>query len=350
MTYDASNDHRLDLRNRGFLSAVGEPMLSQQHDVASREEAMAVATTPEALAIEEAMAAMLEPLDNEAVAPSAGLRIEQQSIASAPDGNRINLQIIRPDNDETLPCVYYIHGGAMMVLSCFAPNYRAWGKMLAHQGLCVVMVDFRNSLRPSSVEEVAPYPAGLNDCVSGFLWTHEHAKALNIDPEKIIVAGESGGGNLAIATTMRLNAIGENHRQLGLYALCPYILGRWPSEAHPSTTENNGVLIDISNNHATMAYGIEAYDAKDPMAWPSFATVEDVKDFPPSMISVNECDPLRDEGVAFYRLLNEAGVKAQCRQVMGSVHANELFGALLPDMARTTARDIKGWIEEASLS
>lgn len=99
-----------------------------------------------------------------------------------------------------------------------------------------------------------------------------------------------------------------------------------------------------------MAYGIEAYDAKDPMAWPSFATVEDVKDFPPSMISVNECDPLRDEGVAFYRLLNEAGVKAQCRQVMGSVHANELFGALLPDMARTTARDIKGWIEEASLS
>ncbi len=349
MTYDPGSDYRLDRRNRAFLSAIEEPLLTQAKDVSSREEALAVASTSKALAAEAAMEAMLEPLDNELVTPSTGLRIDRQEITSSPDGNTIHLQIIRPDNDEILPCVYYIHGGAMMMLSCFSPNYRAWGKMLAHQGLCIVMVDFRNSLRPSSVSEVAPYPAGLNDCVSGFLWTHNNADALSIDPQQLLIAGESGGGNLAIATTMRLNTLGEGHRQLALYALCPYILGDWPSAEHPSSSENEGVLISIANNHATMAYGIDAYESRDSMAWPGFASLDDVKGFPPTMISVNECDPLRDEGIAFYRLCNEAGVKTQCRQVMGTVHANELFAAVLPDIARATARDIRGWIDEAQL-
>ena len=66
-----------------------------------------------------------------------------------------------------------------------------------------------------------------------------------------------------------------------------------------------------------MAYGIEAFNARNPLAWPSFATREDVEGLPPVVISVNECDPLRDEGIAFYRLLLGAGVPARCRQVDG---------------------------------
>ena len=52
-----------------------------------------------------------------------------------------------------------------------------------------------------------------------------------------------------------------------------------------------------------MAYGIEAFKNSDPLAWPGFATKEDVTGLPPTVISVNECDPLRDEGIAFYRLV-----------------------------------------------
>ena len=52
-----------------------------------------------------------------------------------------------------------------------------------------------------------------------------------------------------------------------------------------------------------IGYGIEAFDSRDPLAWPGFATRDDVDGFPPTVVSVNECDPLRDEGVAFYRLL-----------------------------------------------
>ena len=85
--------------------------------------------------------------DTEEAAPSAGLRIHTEKIVSAPDGNTINLQVIRPDTDETLACVYYIHGGGMASLSCYDGMYRGWGKLIAANGVAVVMVDFRNFSR-----------------------------------------------------------------------------------------------------------------------------------------------------------------------------------------------------------
>ena len=350
MTYDPMQDNRLDMRNRALLAGLEGPMMAYQGgDVASREEALAVANGPEALAIEATMSELMEVMDNEDVTPSKGLRITSESLASHPDGNTINLQIIRPDTEEVLPCVYYVHGGGMAVLSAFDPNYRAWGKTIAAQNLCVAMVDFRNSLRPSSVPEVAPYPGGLNDCVSGYKWVTQHQSALGIHGDQIMIAGESGGGNLAIATTMRLIAEGVSMAPAGLYALCPYILGAWPSDASPSSRENEGILISVANNHMTMAYGVEALAGQDPKAWPGFAAEADVAGFPPTMVSVNECDPLRDEGIEFYRLLQRAGVMAQCRQAMGTVHANEIFCAFMPDIARMTARDMAGWLEECLL-
>jgi acetyl esterase len=58
------------------------------------------------------------------------------------------------------------------------------------------------------------------------------------------------------------------------------------------------------------------------------------------MISVNECDPLRDEGIAFYRLLMRAGVHARCRQVMGTMHGTEIFPMACPEISRDTARNL----------
>ena len=351
MTYDPMQDNRLDMRNRGLLAGLEGPVMAYQGgDVASREEALAVANAPEALAIEATMSELMAVMDNEDVTPSKGLRITSESLASHPDGNTINLQIIRPDTDEILPCVYYIHGGGMAILSAFDPNYRAWGKTIAAQNLCVVMVDFRNSLRPSSVPEVAPYPAGLNDCVSGYKWVTQHSATLGIHGDQIMIAGESGGGNLAIATTIRLISESESMTPVGLYALCPFILGAWPSDACPSSNENEGILIRVANNHMTMAYGIEALEGRDAKAWPGFASEADVASFPPTMVSVNECDPLRDEGIEFYRLLQRAGVLAQCRQAMGTIHANEIFCAFMPDIARMTARDMAGWLAECLLA
>jgi acetyl esterase len=126
----------------------------------------------------------------------------------------------------------------------------------------------------------------------------------------------------------------------GLYALCPYIAGEWPQAQYPSSIENNGIFLDVRGNQGAMAYGIEAFNARDPLAWPGFATTEDVAGLPPTVISVHECDPLRDEGIGFYRLLIRSGVSALCRQVMGTIHATEIFPTCCPDISYATASDI----------
>jgi len=340
MAYDIAGDPRIDPRLKALLS--GMPHFAV-NDVASREALLEEAGTEAAKQVEGMYKAMMEMCDVESVAPSAGLRIHTESVVSQPDGNHINIQFIRADNDETLPCVYYIHGGGMQSLSCFDGNYRAWGKILAAKGVAVAMVDFRNALSPSSVPEVAPFPAGLDDCVSGLKWVHANAAALNIDTSRIIVAGESGGGNLTLATGLKLKLDGDLHLIKGLYALCPYIAGEWPLPQNPSSSENNGILLDLHNNRGAMAYGIEAFNARNPLAWPSFATGDDVQGLPPTVINVNECDPLRDEGINFYRLLIANGVSARCRQMMGTMHGTEIFPIACPEISQDTARDIVGF-------
>ncbi len=339
------NDPRIDPRIKATMGAfpVGE-----RPDVASRDEMMAEHEAPGAGAIREMMDAFFDAMDNEEVAPSAGLRITEHIYTSAPDGNTIPLQFMRPDHDDVVGCVYYIHGGGMAALSAFNGMYRTWGRVLAHQGMAVAMPDFRNCEVPSRSEDVAPFPAGLNDCVSGLKWVIDHADELGIDPQKVIIAGESGGGNLTLATGMKLLQDGDIDLINGLYALCPYIAGEWPQERFPSSIENEGILLSLHNNRGRMGYGIEAFDAGDPLAWPSFATEEDVAGLPPTFISVNECDPLRDEGIEFYRLLLRAGVSAQCRTVMGTIHGTEIFASACPDISYETAASVAHFLDAVS--
>jgi acetyl esterase/lipase len=330
-------DPRLDPRIKAMLGGLELPAAT---DVADRAALLARDNSQEAKARSAMIDGLLDQMDNEAVASSKGLRSHWESLASAPDGNTIRLHFIRPDNGENLPCVYYIHGGGMAILSAERGMYKAWGRIIAAEGVAVAMIDFRNCVSPSSVPEVAPYPAGLNDCVSGLRWVHANAAGLGIDPTRIIIAGESGGGNLTLAAGMKLKRDGDIGLIKGLYALCPYIAGQWPAPDCPSSIENNGILIDLHSNNGRVGYGIEAFNARDPLAWPGFAVEADVKGLPKVAISVNECDPLRDEGVNFYRLLLRAGVPARCRQMMGTIHGVEVFAAACPDISRDTARDI----------
>jgi len=337
MAYDIAADPRLDPRLKAILS--GMPSFAAS-DVDSRQTLLAEANSEAARQAAEFFRSFMDRCDSEEAAPSAGLRVHSEKVTSAPDGNSINLQVIRPDTDETLACVYYIHGGGMASLSCYDGMYRGWGKIIAANGVAVVMVDFRNSVAPSSVPEVEPFPAGLNDCISGLKWVVANAGHLKIDPARIVVAGESGGGNLTLATGLKLKQDGEIALVKGFYALCPYIAGSWPHPESPSSIENNGILLDLHSNRGAVGYGIDAFNERNPLAWPSFATISEVEGFPPTVINVNECDPLRDEGINFYRLLLSAGVAARCRQMMGTMHGTEIFTIACPDVSRDTARDI----------
>ena len=322
------NDLRIDKRIRAVFGEVDFNSVTTTN-ATTREEILAEQETEEATQGKAVMEMINNSPHYKEVVTDEGLVTLTKEFTSSPDGNNIKIQYIRPDTDEKLPCVYYIHGGGMMVSSCFDELYAAWGRCMARQGVAVAMVDFRNAMWASSAPEIAPFPAGLNDCVSGLKWVHANAEELNIDNDQIIIAGESGGGNLTIATGLKLKQDGDIGLIKGLYALCPYIAGHWPLPENPSSEENEGILLSLHTeqefSQGALIYGIDAYKNKDPLAWPSFATADDVKGLPKTYIIVNECDPLRDEGVNFYRLLREADVDAQCRQVMGSVHGTEIF-------------------------
>jgi acetyl esterase len=335
-----SEDPRVDPR---IKAAFGHLNLQPSPNVPNREVLVAAMRSRVADPNAPTFASVLAQGDYEPIAPSAGLTIRTEVITSQPDGNSINLQIITPQGSVPgqgpWPCVYYIHGGGMAVMSCYDANYAAWGRMIAHQGVAVVMVDFRNALAPSSVPEVAPFPAGLNDCVSGLRWVRANSAALNIDPLRIVMSGESGGGNLSLAAALKLKQDGDLAGLKGLYLMCPFLAGEWPTTQGASAVENAGILIDVSSNFGAIAYGIEALERRDPLAWPGFATEADLEGLPPTVINVNECDPLRDDGVGLYRKLMRAGVSARCRYLVGTIHGTEVF-LCCPDISGDVARDM----------
>jgi len=337
MTVNPAEDPRIDPRIKMLLTMMPS---FQAPDVPDRETLLERSNTPEGMASAEMYRSVMAVCDSEENAPTKGLRIHVETVTSQPDGNSITLRVLRPDTDAVLPCIYYIHGGGMASLSCFDGNYSGWGKLLAAKGVVVVMVDFRNAVSPSSLPDVAPFPAGLNDCVSGLRWVVANASSLGVDARRIVVAGESGGGNLTLATGMKLLKDGDIGIISGLYAFCPYIAGQWPTPECPSSTENNGIFLNLHNNNGRIGYGIDAFDRRDPLAWPSFATEDDVRGLPRTVISVNECDPLRDEGINFYRLLLRSGVPARARTALGTTHGIELMPIACPEITEAAQVDL----------
>ncbi len=260
-----------------------------------------------------------------------------------PDDNDITLYIHRPKGvDGPLPGLVHLHGGGMVILTAADPDSQRWRNTLAAEGLVVVGVEFRNGGGKMGPH---PFPAGLNDCAAGVRWTHAHRDALGITT--ITVSGESGGGNLSLATGLKARREGWVDEIDGIYALCPYISGAYanpPSELL-SLVENDTYMLECQQmDRLVTVYDPERAHGANPLAWPLAATASDLAGLPPHVISVNELDPLRDEGLAFYRKLLAAGVSAVARTAHGTTHGADLGMAdVIPEVHGETVRSIVGF-------
>ena len=277
-------------------------------------------------------------------APSkvAGVSSHDETITGA-DGNEITLYVHRPDDvPAPLPCVVHTHGGGMAILTAADPGYVTWRDRLAATGLIVVGVEFRNA---AGVLGPHPFPAGLNDCATAAQWAITNSDALGASC--ILLSGESGGGNLSLATALMARRDGWIDGIAGVYAQCPYISGAYgdPPSSLASLVENDGYFLDVANMGAlAKAYDPEGSNARNPLAWPMHATRADLEGLPPHVVSVNELDPLRDEGLEYFRKLLDAGVSAVSRTVNGTCHAGDcLFYDAMPDVVDATIRDITGF-------
>lgn len=334
------SDPRTDPRTLAALAPFGLDVAGAPAPLgtdAPREHLLEFATASEA-GFEAVFAALMDGLP-----PVEGVDTRTETI-TGPAGNDIGLYISRPAEETgPLPGILQIHGGGMVILQGSGPAYVRFREELAATGLVVVGVEYRNG---GGVLGPHPFPAGLDDCTAALAWVHEHRDELGIS--RLTVVGESGGGNLTLATALRAKREGTLDRIDGVYGLVPYISGIYGrSEAErlatlPSLVECDGYFIACDQ----MALLVEVYDpgaahAEDPLCWPLSATADDLAGLPPHVISVNEVDPLRDEGLAYHRKLVEAGVPARTRTVPGACHAGDLmFRGAAPDMYEATISDI----------
>jgi acetyl esterase len=266
------------------------------------------------------------------------------------DGRHVRLTIRRPQKIATnpVPAVVHFHSGGMVILGTDNPMHVTWNEELTRTGLITIAVDFRNAIMPGSYN---PFPAGLEDCASAVRWVHAHRKELGIS--KIVLQGESGGGNLALAVALKALKEGWVDSIDGVCATQPYISGAygmprdWKLQELPSLVECDGYLISC----VTSALNVRLYDptgehSKNPLAWPYWASTKEMMGLPPHLIITNELDPLRDEGNVYYRKLVKAQVRAVAKMNMGVVHEAELFlRQTLPDMFISHLSEVKAFVE-----
>jgi acetyl esterase len=133
-----------------------------------------------------------------------------------------------------------------------------------------------------------------------------------------------------------------------VYAQCPYISNGYadPPAELTSLFENDGYFLSCEQMGVlAKLYDPSGEHAANPLAWPLFASDDDLRGLPPHVISVNELDPLRDEGLHYARRLARAGVAVVSRTVNGTCHAGDvMFVSAMPEVTAATIRDIAGFV------
>ena len=332
------DDRRGDPRMLAAMAALGldrHPEPLPVSPASSTEELLAFVGAAEQ-GFQAAFGALLAEVD-----PVEGVWRENATIAGE-DGYEIGLTIHRPvKGGGNQPCLVHFHGGGGVILTAGEPCYLQWRDALAATGLTVVGVEFRNA---GGALGSNPYPAGLTDCSAAVRWVASHRGELSIS--SVIVSGESGGGNLSLAVALKAAREGWANEIAGVYAMAPQIASPWDRPPHLfSQSENDGYFISCELLAVMGAvYDSHGEHGEDPLCWPSRASDAELRGLPPHVISVNELDPLRDEGIAYQRRLVASGVSAVGRTVNGTVHGAEVFfpGAI-PDISAATIRDIHGF-------
>jgi acetyl esterase/lipase len=236
-------------------------------------------------------------------------------------GGRLPVRIYTPKNAAgPLPVVVYYHGGGWVIAdkNVYDAGARAISK---DANAIVVSVDYR--LAPEH-----KFPAAHDDAFAAYQWALANAAKIGGDPNRVATAGESAGGNLAVATAMAARDKGVK--------LPVHVLSVYPIAGTDTTTESyvenaaakplsRPAMVWFLNN-----YTRSAADWRDPRI---NLVGADLKGLPPVTIITDQIDPLRSEGQALARKLEAAGVSVDSRNYDGVAHEFFGMGAVL-DKAR----------------
>jgi acetyl esterase/lipase len=238
----------------------------------------------------------------------------------APDGHEAPVFEITPNDLSAIaPALIDYHGGGFFL--SYTWLHLAAAQRYALEGRCrVFFPEYRLSVSH-------PFPAGFDDCYATLAWLHASAAALEIDPERLALIGDSAGGALAAGVAQKAIDLGEN-------PVCAQIL-LYPVTDHETKTESARRFTDTpfwktaSNRNMWSVYlrdsehgtsggraPVPAYAA--PLHRESFAGL------PPAWVEVAEFDPVLDEGRQYAGALEAAGVPVALHEVKGAIHGYDL--------------------------
>jgi acetyl esterase len=222
---------------------------------------------------------------------------------------RTRVRIYRPAGSvaRLLPTVLYLHGGGWVIGSLEAYDLPC-RFFCARTGCAVVAVDYR--LAPEH-----KFPAGLDDAVAAFRWLTRESEDLGIDPDRIVVAGDSAGGTLAAVVAQQVRD--DIHTPCLQWLIYPATDLGAETPSHASCSE--GFLLTRADMEWFRSlYLNDPAETADPRVSPLRAA--DLSGLPPALIFTAGLDPLRDEGQAYAERLAAAGVKVVHREFDSLIH------------------------------
>lgn len=266
---------------------------------------------------EEARNVLLTVQADDGVLPDADV---DEITVSLENGREMRVLIVRPLGvEDTLPIIFYIHGGGWVM-----------GNEVTHARLIRQLADEVQAAVVFPVYTPSPeaqYPQTTNDLFGVLQYVSEYGAKYNMDTERLAVAGDSVGGNMAAVMTLMAKK-NENTPKIAFQLLFyPVTDASFENESYEAYSEGPW-LTRKAMEWFWQQYAPNKKSRKEIYASPLRASKEDLEGLPPALIITDENDVLRDEGEAYARKLDEAGVTVGIVRVNGTIHDFLMLNAL----------------------
>lgn len=250
--------------------------------------------------------------------------IEESEKTIKADGYTIKLDIVRPEGGKgKLPVFIFIHGGGW-VLGDYPTHKRMVRDLVVLTGFAGVFVNYTRT--PD-----AKYPQAINEIFAATKWVAEHGEEIGVDGKNLAVVGNSVGGNMTAVTALKAKEQGGPEIKLQIM-MWPIVDADFETESYKQFGEKRFLTTSLMKWMYDL-YTTDPGQRKEIYASPLQATIEQLKGLPPALIQVAESDILRDEGEAYGRKLDAAGVTVTTVRYNGMIHDFGLLNALATEPA-----------------
>ena len=253
--------------------------------------------------------AVLEGLQSSVKIDLPRADVAERTVTS--EGQNVKLVVVRPPGIMgTLPAFMFFHGGGW-VLGDFPTHERLVRDLVAGSGATAIFVDYDRSPE-------ARYPVAINQAYAATAWVAAHGSEIGVDGRRLAVAGNSAGGNMAAVVALMAKDRGRPNIRCQLL-LWPVTNAAFDTASYHDFAEGHFLTRNMMkwfwDNYTT-----DAKQRNEIYASPLRATTAQLKGLPPALVQTASADVLRDEGEAYAKQLQAAGVPTTCTRYDGMIH------------------------------